>query len=83
VAFLGNVAYADKLCCSIPVAPQALYSDWGLWRYAITVISFVALRCKFNSPCGVRINTGTVQLRGDSRAHNEKGPTTFFENDLF
>jgi hypothetical protein len=55
VAFLGNVAYADKLCCS--AAPQAQYSDCGLWRYAITVIALVAPRCKFISPCGVRINT--------------------------
>jgi hypothetical protein len=54
VSCLVNVAVASKFYCSI--APQALSSDGSLWRYAITVIAFVALRCKFISPCGVRIN---------------------------
>jgi hypothetical protein len=48
-------AYADKLCCS--VAPQALYSDRGLWHYAITVIALVSLHCKLISPYGATINT--------------------------
>jgi hypothetical protein len=54
VAFLGKVASVAKLCCS--VAPQVLYSDCSLWRYAITVIAFVALWCKFVSPFDFRIN---------------------------
>jgi hypothetical protein len=43
------------VCCS--VALQALYSDGGLWSYAITVIAFLALGGKFIWPCGIRINT--------------------------
>jgi hypothetical protein len=54
VACLSNVESAAILCCS--VAPQALYSDCGLQLYAITLMAFMALWCKFISPCGVRIN---------------------------
>jgi hypothetical protein len=55
VAFLGNVAYADKLCCS--VEPQALYSDHVAPQDVITVIALVALCCKLISPCGIRKTT--------------------------
>jgi hypothetical protein len=55
VACLVIVASTAKFCCSI--APKAIYCDGGLWYYAITVIGFVALWCKFIWPCGVRINT--------------------------
>jgi hypothetical protein len=36
---------------------QAQYSDGCLWRYVITVIAFVALRCECILPCCVRTNT--------------------------
>jgi hypothetical protein len=55
VSFVGNLAYADKLCCS--VVPQVLYSDRVAPQDAVTVIALAALHYKLISPCGIRINT--------------------------
>jgi hypothetical protein len=46
VAFLDNVAQADKLCCT--VALQALDSDPVVPQDAITAIALVSLHDKFD-----------------------------------
>jgi hypothetical protein len=51
VSFLDNVAYADKLCCS--VVPQALYSNRH--KTQSMLLCLLCFATNLTSPCGVRI----------------------------
>jgi hypothetical protein len=51
---LVNVASAAN--CVVAERYIRYTCDRGMWRYSITVIADVALRCKLILACGVRIN---------------------------
>jgi hypothetical protein len=48
VASDANCVVAERYICYA--------CDCGMWRYGITVIADVVLRCKLILACGVRIN---------------------------
>jgi hypothetical protein len=55
---LVNVATAAN--CVVAERYIRYTCDRGMWRYGITVIADVAIRCKLILACGVRINPARV-----------------------